>query len=172
MKGFFGTEEDALRIASPYLEELCRSNWRYLEYEDRLSELQYCFVCVWRQLPVGNGHFLEDFEAVCRPYMDALDRAASARAWGERSLDGGLADDADDGEELSFHHFLAADTDESAVWVQSFLRELAPSDRALLDALLAGEPRAAIARRNGMTTYGLGRRLKQIGEDYLRRYGN
>ncbi len=172
MKPHIGTEEDALLLAEPYLQKLCRANWHGIEYEDRMIELQYLFVCAWRQFPTNTGHFLRDFEHACHPYMDALNREAYARRFSTRSMDASIRCKGMEAEpgHFTLHHLLASDEDRTEVSVEHFLASLPEREGAILRALLEGCSRAEIARKHGLSSYRLKRLLESLGRDYVARY--
>ncbi len=175
MKPQIVSEEDALKIANPFLQKLCRSNWHFIEYDDRLVELQYLFICAWRQLPTNTGHFLQDFERVSRPYMDKLNRQAGLRYFRHRSMDAALSCEKNSNvtskQPFTLHQILSVSEDISADWVTAFLEELPERDRRILTARLDGCSKGAIARQYGLNVYQLDRLLESLGQRYASRYG-
>ncbi len=171
MSHYMASEEEALQIVQPYLQALCRDHWRYLEYEDRLGEVQYLFVCAWRQLPTNTGHFLRDFEQICYPYMEELNKTACARYFKERSMDSGIiCRRKESTPTFNLHQLLAMKEDGTEPQVEEFLSSLAPAEQDILRALLEGQTRAELARRAGVSSYRLGRMLEALGQRYLEQY--
>ncbi len=172
MRPQIGTEEDVLLLAEPYLQKLCRANWHGLEYEDRMVELQYLFICAWRQFPTNTGHFLRDFEQACRPYMDKLNREAYAQRFSARSLDASIRCKGVDevNSHFTLHHLLASEEDRTEILVEHFLNSLPEWENAILCALLKGQSKAEIAREHGLTPYRLKRLLESLGKEYLTKY--
>lgn len=164
------TEEQVMIKAMPYLEDICRGHWCNLEFEDRLAEAQLVFLSSVRKFSNHSGHFMPDFQAVLKPYMDELNRKTP-------SLHFGLSLDADmrtktGAAHCNAHCFLTArDQSESQLYVKLFIESLIEPDRDLVCALLSGDSKAEIAREHHMSVKQLKTHLEEIGQRYLEEYG-
>ncbi len=172
MKRVVASEESALQLAEPYLLKLCRDHWKYIEFDDRLSELQYLFICAWRQLPTNTGHFLKDFEQAVTPYMDQLNRAAAVRFFKLRSFDGAIKNDPSrfEPKKFTFHSVIQSKDDHTQAVVDDFLSRQSKRERDILRSLLDGRSKASIAREHGLSLYRLNRLLEALGNTYLKEY--
>ncbi len=172
MKIIIASEEATLYLAKPYLLKLCSNHWRYIEFDDRLSELNYLFICAWRQFPTNTGHFLKDFEQAVHPHMDKLNREAAARFFKFRSFDGAIKNSTTCSEpkKFTFHNVVKSREDHTQATVDDFLSRLSDRDRCILQALLDGTSRTAIAREHGLSIYRLNRLLETLGNSYIKDY--
>lgn len=50
-------EMQAYQLFEAKIKEICKWNWRFLEYEDRVSEAAYIFIIALRTLPTNTGFF-------------------------------------------------------------------------------------------------------------------
>ncbi len=157
------TEEEAVLLIDPYLESRCKGHWCALEMEDRLAEARLVFLITWRMLPPDTGHFLLDFDDALDLHMKEVVRHQNPRTY---SLDAVLGETGCNG-----HTFLAASAfDESRQYVRDFLDHLSQKDHSIVRALMDGYSKAEIARKVGISTYQLKKKLRQIGIKYLNEY--
>ncbi len=132
--------------------------------EDRLAEARLAFLAAWRLLPTDTGHFLCDFDKVLDLHMKEAVRRQNSRTC---SLDASLGETGCTG-----YTFLAAPAfDESREYVHDFFDSLPQRDHSILSELMDGYPRAEIARKAGLTTYRLNKKLQELGTKYLDEYG-
>ncbi len=141
-----------------------------MEYEDRLSELRLFFICAWRQLPTNTGHFLEDFERLCREHMRKVARSDSFHRYAVLSMDAPLVCK-NGAERFPLAEIIAApEEDETVRDVERFLASLGENERSLLEARLDRVPKAALARERKLTLRELDSILHELGHRYLREY--
>ena len=62
----------AFRLFEPKIRDMCKSGWRFMEYDDRLSEAAYIFLSALRTFPTNSGLFWEDYKASFVSHMERL----------------------------------------------------------------------------------------------------
>ena len=161
-------EETMLDLAMPYIKKICRGKWLNLEPEDRIAEAAYFFVCSFRSLPIGTGHFMSDYEKALIPYMDEHNRKAPPRYYGcNQSLDALKFATNGNGTWSLYDILTATEIDETALCVESFLKSLPAKERAIVYDLMIDElPQSTVAHKNKLSDIELSKILNLISFDY------
>lgn len=65
-------ETQAYQLFEAKIKEICKLNWRFLEYEDRVSEAAYIFIIALRTLPTNTGFFWQEYQNALTTHMQNL----------------------------------------------------------------------------------------------------
>lgn len=161
------TESRMVELALPHIKKLCYRKWMNLEWEDRLAEASYFFICATRSFPIDSGHFMKDYSAALIPYMDLLNRKAPPRFYKcEASLDQRMAARNGDSTWSLYEILEDPNLDGSVVFTAAFLRSLPKQQQSILRDWMDGYTKAEIARKYGLLMAELIKLLLQIGQKY------
>ena len=163
---FIDPEMQAYSLFESKIAQICRFNWRFMEYEDRLSEAAYIFIIALRIFPTNSGFFWQEYQGILIAHMQNL-KAEYRRQTCWISLDKRLRNRNND----VYNHTLldllvAQEPDSGDLHVHRFLNTLPFLHQDILNLLMDNKSRRSVCRRLNMSTADLQECLQEIGEDY------
>ena len=161
-------EAKMLDLAMPHIRKICHGKWSNLEPEDRVAEAAYFFVCAFRSIPIGTGHFMSDYEKALTPYMDEHNRKAPPRYYcRNRSLDKLMPTKNSDDTWSLYDILPGTELDETSFHVTSFLKSLPDKEQAIVnDLMIEGLSKASVARKHKLSGSELAKILNILSYNY------
>jgi len=159
-------EIQAYRLFETKIQEICRLNWRFLEYEDRISEAAYIFIIALRTLPTNTGFFWHEYQNVLMDYMQSLKKEYQHQTcW--LNLDAPVRSKTINDYNYSLLDLLIArEPDSSEISVHNFLNTLSIQQQNILNLLMDGRSHRSVCMRMKINANDLRQHLQVIGEDY------
>lgn len=159
-------EIQAYQLFETKIQEICRLNWRFLEYEDRISEATYIFIVALRTLPTNTGFFWQEYQNLLVHHMENLKtKHQHQTCW--LKLDAPARSKTDNAYSYSLLDLLIArEPDFSEISVHNFLNALPPQQQNILYLLMEGKSHRSVCRRMKISHHELKQHLQSIVEDY------
>jgi len=159
-------EMQAYQLFEAKIKNICRFNWRFLEYEDRISEATYIFIVALRTLPTNTGFFWQEYQNVLATYMQKLKTEYQYQTcW--LKLDKPIRSKNNINYNYSLLDLLIArEPDSSEISVHNFLNTLSIQQQNILNLLMDGRSHRSVCMRMKINANDLRQHLQVIGEDY------
>jgi len=159
-------EIQAYRLFETKIQEICRLNWRFLEYEDRISEAAYIFIIALRTLPTNTGFFWHEYQNVLMDYMQSLKKEYQHQTcW--LKLDAPVRSKTINDYSYSLADLLIArEPDYSGIIIHNFLNTLPRKQQDILNLLMDRCSHRSVCKRMKISNHELRQYLQSIGEDY------
>lgn len=156
----------AYQLFEAKIKNICRFNWRFLEYEDRISEATYIFIVALRTLPTNTGFFWQEYQSILATYMQKLKTEYRYQTcW--LKLDKPVRSKNNINYNYSLLDLLIArEPDSSEISVHNFLNTLSIQQQNILNLLMDGRSHRSVCMRMKINAHDLRRHLQVIGEDY------
>ena len=163
---FIDPEMRAYQLFEHKILTLCKSNWRFMEYEDRLSEAAYILIIALRRFSTNSGFFWQDYQDILSDHMQKLKTEyRNQTCW--LSLNRPFRNKSNEPCNCTLLDLLIArEPDYSDQHVQRFLNMLPFRQQDILNQLLDGRSHRSVCRRMKMSSLELKERLQEIAEDF------
>lgn len=147
------------------ISDICKCNWRFMEYEDRLSEASFVFITALRTFSTNSGFFWQDYRRTLTIYMQELKVAYQSQAcW--LSLDRHVRNkDNDTCNCTILDSLIAREPDPTDTHVQRFMNTLSSRKQNILNLLMDGKSYRSVCRRmhqNHLNCSSIFRKLPRI----------
>lgn len=121
-----------------------------------------------RKVSTDTGHFIEDYWALTKPYMDDLNRKTPSRYYPPcKSLDAPIGRNQDN---WTLSDCISdKSVDDTILYVQSFTSALPKIDQFILHALMNNRSISSISKELGISSANLKSHVRSLGEKYLKR---
>ena len=162
-------EMQAYLLFEKAIDRICQGRWKFLEWDDRISEACFVFIVALRRYPTNSGHFWKDYELMLTEYMGKLKMLyGNQKCW--LSLDAPLHSQYEDGRKYTWLDVIQAEElDSSEEMVGAFMATLPEERCRILNVLfdnIGDRSSRAVCAKVGMTKQELKQYRSEIAEDY------